>query len=868
MYQGNKMKFKSIIILIFPLATIVVSIILIDHFNEQKPLKTSGALQAMQFWTERRAYPNDDIPSDAYYRAFNLSKARINKVKSNYQWQQIGPHNIGGRTLDVEFNPFNPNTIFAAAASGGLWRSYTAGIGTQAWERIETGYPVLGVSSISISPIDSNVILIGTGEVYNYKQALGGEVIRTTRGSYGIGILRTTNYGLTWTKALDWSYNQEQGVNDVEFDQNNPSIAWAATTEGVFRSSNGGQTWDIVNNTIMAFDIAIHPDSSNIVFATFGNFQTTGHGIYKTTNHGATWQKLTNGLPATFGGKALLSIHRSNPQIIFASIGNGSTSGAGTWLCKSTNGGNSWTIVNTTDYATYQGWFSHWVGVHPINPNFVLVGGIDVWKSLDGGNILTKKSDWAAWYFGQTPIGGPEGPPNYVHADQHSITFHPENPEIIYLGTDGGVFRSTDGGETFSGCNGGYQSTQFYNGFSSADNNINFAIGGMQDNATAIYQGNLAWYRVIGGDGCQTAINQTNPNIIYGTSQYLNIYRSTNQGLNWSGIGPSGKDNPAFVAPFIVCRSNPNVIYAGSRKLHKSTNSGTNWTSMNNNVVLDGNEILSIGVSATSTDTLYVATAPISSRAKVFRSTNGGTTFTNITGNLPDRYPDDIAVDPTNSKIVYIVFSGFGTSHLFKSTNGGDSWIDIGSQLPDVPSSAIVINPDNPNQLFFGNDIGVYFSPDAGNNWYEVNNGLPFACLVIDLSIPKGQNVIRAVTHGNGVYQTSISQIVSGVDDNEIVIKDFYLEQNYPNPFSISEGISNGGNSFTKIDWYAPISGYTSLKVFDALGKEVANLVDEYKTAGSHSVMFKPDRKFSSGIYFYQITVGKYSETKKMILMR
>lgn len=857
---------NKIIIAAFLMTVIGVTLFLLNSYHKEKPKKTSGALQAMQFWTERRAYPNDDIIPDAYIKAYNQSKSKLKKLNSNYQWQEIGPHNIGGRTLDVEFNPFNPNTIFAAGASGGIWRSFTAGIGVKAWTRIETGHPVLGVSSIAISPVDSNIIFIGTGEVYNYKKALGGEVIRTTRGSYGIGILKTTNYGLTWTKSLDWTYNQERGVNDVEIDPNNHNIVWAATTEGVFRSDNAGGSWDLVNNTIMAFDIAIHPDSSNVVFATFGNFSTAGHGIYKTTNHGATWQKLTNGLPSSFGGKALLSIHRANPQIIYASIGNGSTSGAGTWLCKTTNGGNTWTIVNTTDYSTYQGWFSHWVGVHPINENFVLAGGIDIWKSTNGGVNLTKKTDWAAWYFGLTPIGGPEGPPNYVHADQHSITFHPENPNIIYFGTDGGVFRTTDGGETFQGLNGGYQTTQFYNGFSSSNTNVNLALGGLQDNATAIYQGGLAWYRAIGGDGCYTGINQSNPNILYGTSQYLNIYRSTNQGVNWSGIGPSGKDNPAFVAPFVICLSNPEVIYAGSRKLHKSTNSGSTWTSMNNNVALDGNEILSIGVSATSTDTLYVATAPISSRAKVFRSTNGGTSFTNITGNLPDRYPDDIAVDPTNPKIVYIVFSGFGTSHLFKSTNGGDTWIDIGSQLPDVPSSAIAINPDNPNQLFFGNDLGVYYSPDAGSNWFAINNGLPQASLVIDINVPKGRNIVRAITHGNGVYQVQLSQIISGVNENDLTVKNLHLEQNYPNPFNpvtiIRYSIPNLNLSSSKNE-----RDNVTLQIFDITGKEISTLINEFQPAGTYEIKFNAEN-LSSGVYFYQLKVGNYSETKKMVLIR
>ncbi|QQS35832.1 MAG: T9SS type A sorting domain-containing protein [Ignavibacteriales bacterium] len=758
---------NSRLIIIFLLLVAGTSYYFFD-LNTYKPdpkkiFKTSGALKAMQFMNMKRSYPGTDIPSDGYQKAYDYSRLTFDKSANKlttYTWEQIGPHNIGGRTLDVEFNPQNPNTIFAGAASGGLWRSYTGGLGAMAWERIETGFPMLGVSSIAIQQSDSNTIYIGTGEVYNYQMSLGGEVIRTTRGSYGIGILKSTDYGNTWIKSLDWSYNQERGVNEVEIDPNNSSIIWAATSEGIFKSTNAGATWNISNNVLMGFDIAINPLNSNIVYVSHGNLGSVGHGIYRTTNGGTNWTKLTNGLPLTFGGKAIFSMYKTNPQIIYVSIGNGDASGAGTWLCKTTNGGDNWTIVNTTDYATYQGWYSHWVGVHPTNPDFLLTGGIDIYKSTNGGTNLNIKTDWAAWYFGVTIPGEPEGPSDYVHADQHSVTFHPTNPNIIYFGTDGGVFRTTDGGETFGGCNGGYQSTQFYNGFSSSFQTPNLGIGGLQDNATAIFEGTVAWRRVIGGDGCQTGINAANENILYGTSQYLNLLRSTNRGLNWSGITPGGRVSPAFVAPFIICQSNPSVIYAGSKVFHRSTNSGSSWTLGNGGVQLDGNEILAIGVSATSTDTVYVGTAPTTTTAHVFRSTNGGSTFTNITGIIPDRYIDDIAVDPSDSKVVYVVVSGFGTSHLFKSTNAGNDWIDIGSTLPDVPSSAIVVNPFNTQQLFFGNDIGVYFSPDAGLSWYEYMIGLPQSAMIMDLSIVRSDNRIRAATHGNGVYEADIENLV------------------------------------------------------------------------------------------------------------
>lgn len=869
------MKSRKIILFLLFLSLISISFFYFSNNREiySKPPKTSGALKALQDWTLKRAYPDNDIPSSKYYAAFLTAQKSLKKISgANYQWEQIGPHNIGGRTLDVEFNPQNPNTIFAGAASGGLWRSYTAGIGALAWERIETGYPVLGVSSIAIVPDDSNTIYIGTGEVYNYQLALGGEVIRTTRGSYGIGILKSTDYGQTWIKSLDWSYDQQRGVNDVEIDPNNHSIIWAATTEGIYKSTDAGLNWTNVHPVIMGFDVVINPLNSNTVYVTHGNFGSAGHGIYRTTDGGNIWTKLVNGLPTTFNGKAILSIYKNNPNIIYASIGNGSSSGAGTWLCKSTNGGDNWTIVNTLDYATYQGWYSHWVGVSPFDSTLVLTGGIDVFKSTNGGSTLTQKSYWYNWDFGVTPPGGPEGPPDYVHADQHSITFHPTNPDIIYLGTDGGVFRTTDAGETFSGCNGGYQSTQFYNGFSSSFNLPDLAIGGMQDNATAIYQGSVAWFRAIGGDGCQTGIDPYNDNILYGTYQYLNILKSTDGGLNWFGIGPSDNDSPAFVGPFVVCRSNSNVIYAGSRKFHKTTNGGNIWTLGNGGNVLDGNQILSIGVSATSTDTIYVGTAPVNSRGRIFRSTNGGTTFTDITGTLPDRYPDDIAVDPNDSKTVYVVFSGFGTSHLFKSTDAGNNWIDIGSQLPDVPSSAIAIDPNNSNILYFGNDIGVYVSTDAGQTWSDYSIGLPFGCIVIDLSVVRATNRIRAVTHGNGVYEAPLYNPVSVDDNSNQIVSGFILEQNYPNPF----------NPSTKIKFTIPSAPLSlgeglgvRLIVYDALGNEVATLVNEYKSAGNYEIVFNvaqsasADRpELASGVYFYRLTAGNYSMTKKMILMR
>ena len=206
----------------------------------------SGAMEALDFWTRARAYPGSDIPSDKYLQAYQISKMKHKEISrtisSGSIWDPIGPINLQGRSLSVAVNPQNHTTIYVGTASGGLWRSYTSGLGGD-WEQIKLGFPALGVSSIVIDPSDSNKIYIGTGEVYNYQRSFGGVVVRTTRGSYGIGILKTTNGGATWTKSLDWTYDQQDGVQMLRMNPGNPQTIWAATTQGILKTVDAGANW-------------------------------------------------------------------------------------------------------------------------------------------------------------------------------------------------------------------------------------------------------------------------------------------------------------------------------------------------------------------------------------------------------------------------------------------------------------------------------------------------------------------------------------------------------------------------------------------------------------------------------------------------
>ncbi len=861
-------------------AGLFLGIELVAHFNWElqqpppKPKKTfSGAMQALNFFASARAYPDNIISGSGFYRGHEFSQATLQKQspqKSNAtEWKLLGPKNVGGRTNAIAINPQNPNTIYVGAASGGLWRSFTAGVGASAWEYVDTGFPVLGVGAIAIDPGDTNKIYIGTGEVYGYQNALGGVTIRTTRGSYGIGILKTNDGGATWSKSLDWSYDQKRGVQALAINQLNPNIIYAGTTEGIYKSTNAGASWTQVHSILMVMDIDINPQNSDIVFASCGGLGSPGAAVYRSIDAGLNWQQLTNGLPINYTGKTILDIHQANPRIIYADVANDFRT---VGIYRSDDGGDSWRRVSTLDIAQYQGWYSHFIWVHPTDPDFVIAGGIDLWKSTNGGMTFTKKSDWAAWQFGVVPVGGPEGPPNYSHADHHAVAGHPFNPGIVYFTNDGGVFRTTDGGETFEGLNGGYATTQFYNGFSSAISDSTLAIGGLQDNSTVIYEGTEAWRRVIGGDGCWTAIDPFNHNVMYGEAQNLFIFKSTNRGheSSWfsatSGINRSGA---GFVAPYIISPSNGNILYAGTTRIYKTTNAAGFWTATNNNFTLDNNPVLSLAISATNSDTVYAATSPVNSRPHVFRTINGGASWEDITSNLPDRYPMDLAVDPNNSRNVYVVFSGFGSSHLFKSSDAGQSWADIGAGLPDVPSSAVIVDPQFPRHIYFGNDLGVYVSLDGGGNWQAWQEGMPIA-LVMDLSISPSNRAIRVATHGNGVWERPlIGDELSGIEQPGNPVLSFRLYQNYPNPVSLRAA---AGRAETVIAYELQEPSSVAITICNLLGQEVARLVEPLQARGAHQIRL-PVANLTPGVYFYTMQAGNTAaggkssvQTRKMLI--
>jgi photosystem II stability/assembly factor-like uncharacterized protein len=823
----------------------------------------SGAFEALGQMSLARVYPFDKLPPEALHQAWRFvgeMEAAANTVRSTDPWQTLGPHNRAGRTLRIVFNPLNPNTMYAGSASGGLWRSYTGGQGNNAWHKITTGFPVSAVSTIAFPPNDSMTIFIGTGEVYNHLTAGTGSVYRPNRGTYGIGILRSKDGGTTWSKSLDFTQDQNKGIWDVEVAPSDPNTVYAATTDGVYKSLDGGDTWNLVHNVVLANYLVVHPSDPNKVVVGCGNQSSPGHGIYRTTDGGATWTQIFVGAADNANGKIQLDYAKSNPEVLYASIGNGLSSAEGaSWLYRSNDFGANWQLRTDEDYSKWQGWFAHDVAVHPTNPDRLVIVGIDVWRSDNGGQSIQQVSQSTNGGIGFTfpPIEGPDGGPEFVHSDVHDAIWHPTLPNVFYVADDGGVHRSTDGGQSFQSASGRMQTAQFYNGFSNSATDEFYCVGGLQDNGTIrltnepdqVTGSTVRWQRVGGGDGSWTGINQQDDNLAYFSSQNLNLYGSLNS-------SPPIQNPTAFIAPFVLAPSNGLVIYAGSAVVAKSTDGGDTWSITNNSQVLDGGPAISMTVSHTDPDVAYVATAPFNgNRGNVFVTQNGGNTWQKVTGDLPDRFFMDLEVDPTNDATAYVAVGGYGSSHLYRTKDYGLTWEDIGIGLPDLPTNAIAVDPLFPNNIYIGNDLGVFSSVDNGATWQSYLEGLPEAIVVFDLKISPANRKLRVATHGNGAYQRDLLEapFVSKTADAVGQVTNLKI---FPNPAS----------KYATLSYQLEEKQLVTIELLDNQGRLFKTLVwQATQQAGNHSLQLLV-AELPSGLYYGRLKIGGSMIVQKLLV--
>jgi photosystem II stability/assembly factor-like uncharacterized protein len=804
----------------------------------------------------KRTFPYYTADPTAHLEA--LDKAQIMRSEamndnSTPVWEFAGPTNIGGRFADIEYDPNNPNIVYAGAATGGVFKSTDAGI---TWISIFDDQAVLPAGDIAVDPVNSNIVYVGTGEPN------GGH-----NNFAGGGVYKSTNAGSTWQRI---GLENTVAVGRILVSPVNPLKVYVAAVgsyfgpnpeRGVYRSDNGGATWSRVlhvSDSCGAIDIIMDPINPNNMMAAMwqrtrypngGQLYGRESGIHKTTDGGNTWTVLgtANGLPnssTTNVGRIGLSISNSNPNIAYALFTNGTTY---LGFFKTTNAGLNWTNANggglQSGFSTFS-WYFGQVRVHPTNPDIVYVLDLEVMKTTNSGT---------AW----TEISGS------VHVDHHALAFKPGDPNTILLGNDGGIYRSSNGGSTFTKVQS-LPVTQFYE-IGIDKTNPQRLYGGTQDNGTnRTTTGGLGdWASIYGGDGFYVIVDPTNPNVIYAESQNGALGKSTNGGASFSGAtsGISSSEKKNWSTPVIMDPNNNNVLYYGTNRVYRTTNAASSWTAVSPDLT-NGNQarlgtVATIAVAKTNSNIIMAGTDD----ANVWITTNNGTNWTKVSSALPYRWVTRVAFDPTNDNIAYVTYNGLKWKdpqpHVFRTTNRGQTWQDISSNLPDAPINAFDIDPLRPNVLFVGSDVGAYVSFNSGGSWQFLGSGLPMVS-VYDFKIHPTANYLVAGTHGRSMYKIDLAQVVGITSNAAEVPAGFELYQNYPNPF----------NPSTKISYNLQAAGNISLKVHDITGRKVAELVNSRQNAGEHEIGFFAGN-LSSGVYFYSLSVnGVVMDVKKMTVVK
>ncbi|MFN0157180.1 MAG: WD40/YVTN/BNR-like repeat-containing protein [Bacteroidota bacterium] len=713
----TKIRFAALPLLLFPmLISVLQARAQGDDVRSEFSSNTANAKKRFDWFYQKRAFPNDTLEQGYLLRGLQKIQDYAADRSVELTWQNIGPQpgtyfnygNIGGRIPALAVHPTDPSIVYIGPADGGVWKTTNGGTN---WQAQTDFLASLASGSLAIDSNSPETVYWATGEPYYSGDAYGGA-----------GVFQSTNGGATWTSI---GLTGEKRIPKIVVDPNDGNKLFAATWGGIYRTTNKGGTWTKTLNLGYGYDIVIHPTNSSILYCGVGD-NSSSAGIYHSTDNGVSWTKLTNGLPASSSINRLkIDIARSSPSTVYALMSSRSPFGGMLGIYKSTDGGATWTVLSAAPSNLFgnQGWYDIELGVSPTDANLVFAGGVNIYRTTDGG---------AAW----SNVSG-----SNVHVDQHSIGF---GAGVVYIGSDGGVWKSTNNGSTWTNLNSSLAVTQFY---SVGTDKLTPAriYGGTQDNGTQRTTGSLGWTGVLGGDGGMIVVDHSNSNIVYGETQNGNIYKSTNGGTSFSFIYAA---NGAWVTPLRLDPTNASVVFTANARVMRSTNGGSSWSAISDS--LNGaTQMQWLTIHPTDSEKIYAASSD-----KVFTTSNGGVVWTNISTGLPSRYIEQIVLDPNMPTTVYLALSGTGTGHVYKSTNGGSSWSNISGDLPDVPANALLVPPGLSTTLYLGTDLGLFVSSNGGNTWVK-ETGLPNVA-VINLALTSDSYLIAA-THGRSMFKSLLA---------------------------------------------------------------------------------------------------------------
>ncbi len=647
-----------------------------------------------------------------------------------------------GRINTVAFHPTDPNTFFIGSAGGGVWKTADGG---DSWVPLYDNLPVMGVSDIKVNPLNPNTIYVCTGD-------------KDGRDNYSIGVIKSTDGGATWSSTgLSWTpynYNLARSLLINPVDTNTLILA---TNVGLYKTYNGGATWTYESAGNFE-QILFSPTDTSILLGT--NY-VSGYSsqILRSVNGGSTWSTVTSLVNAD---RINIATCASSPNLVMAVASNnsngllgiyGSDDGGLTFGPTYTNNSActknllSWDMGMPSTACNGQGWYDLCIAIDPLNPNTVIIGGVNHYISTDGGyswNIATQ------WWSSLPGIAT-------VHADKHCLAYNPLN-DVLYATCDGGIYSTVDPtGTLWNSLTNGLGITEFYR--VAIDDGVDFCLAGAQDNGTKMLNGGT-YTDALGGDGMECLIDYAAPNSIWlGSFPNGSIDITLDGGFSWNSISnniadPNGGD---WVTPFILHPTSDNTILVGYSRIYMSGDYGNTWSAISP-VFSSGVNINNIAIAYTNTNYIYCVTDDNS----IHFSSNFGTSWSVIPHGGSAATISRIAVDPKNENVLWVTYSGYFPGYkVAKFDRTANAWTTVSGSLPNVPVNCIVIDTATETK-YIGTETAVYYRDTSMADWALFDNSLP-SVIVTDLKINHAKNEIWASTYGRGVWKSVKSDVNTGV---------------------------------------------------------------------------------------------------------
>lgn len=686
---------------------------------------------------------SNTIPRNRLLKAYQIAEEkRLEKDNAlPIYWEERGPNNVGGRTRGILIDANDPSgrTVWAAGVSGGLWRTTNIDAPTPTWTLVNDFFANLAITTIVQDPSNSNILYFGTGE----------EGVGAADAVRGLGIWRSSDGGTTWNQLGTTAGFAVVSKMIVD----NAGRIYAATNVGVRRSTDGGNTWNVVaanGQNVQDIELAANGD----IFAA-----ANGVGIFRFRSN--AWTQLTTDLPTNATTRNISRIELAcapgNANVLYAAYADTIVNGqsACTRLFQSTNGGDNWTLRTPPAGLGVFCWYALTLAVDPNNTNRVWMGDISMFVSGDAGGTWTQISN--------------------IHADQHTVVYRPGNSDELLIGNDGGIYRSTNGSAAtpvVATRNNGYNVTQFYANALHPTLGSNYILGGTQDNGTQRFNnpGLSSTDEPTGNDGAFCFIDQDNPNIQITGSQSQLFFISTDGGGSFNTL-LGGKNSALFITPADY-DDDADVFYFSdsTNLLGRVTGVGAANTVTRETIAGINGQVSTIAVSPNTANRLFLG----STSGNILRvdnaHQNGMVTVTAL-GTPVAGFVSCIAVETGNDNHLLVTYSNYGVNSVWESTNGGTNWTSIEGDLPDMPVRWAMFHPFNNDQALLATELGVWSTRDlsAGTTNWDPTSYFGLANVRVDMfQYRPSDDLVIAATHGRGMYSTDYFSLVGDcpISDN------------------------------------------------------------------------------------------------------